>query len=215
MPLKLFQNRKKFNNGVCAGVCDPGCCQNGRLMDLHKNVWQKAGQLIDQLLSCLLQGTCSNYTSSTMQPEQHPLTERPAFQHSLRLHPQVTMWKTRNMSEMEPSEWGLRVRMVDWNLSYMILKILRSYVRYKSNASSRNPCSTNISSCQRRGLSCVTVSHDCRGEECAECCSSASGRRWIVGWCKHLWETSVRIFLQCIWKTMNCRMMQASLRGTT
>jgi len=109
-------------------------------------------------------------TSSTMRPERLPPTERAAFQHSLRVHLQVMTWKRLNVSQMEPCEWGWMVE--KGRMTPFMTDIepapddLLKYVRCKCKASSRIPCSTNLCSCQKSGLNCVTACRDCRGEEC-------------------------------------------------
>ena len=40
------------------------------------------------------------------------------------------------------------------------------YVRSKSKTSSTNPCSTNMCTCRKSGLKCITACCDCRGEQC-------------------------------------------------
>ena len=46
--------------------------------------------------------------SSVLRPERLPLTERTAFEHSIRVHLQVMIWKSLNVVHMEPCSWMVR-----------------------------------------------------------------------------------------------------------
>ena len=41
---------------------------------------------------------------------------------------------------------------------------LLKFVQYKCKLSTRNPCGTNVCSCRKNGIKCVTACGDCRGE---------------------------------------------------
>jgi len=43
---------------------------------------------------------------------------------------------------------------------------LLQFIRCKCKLTSKNPCGTNICSCRKNGLKCVTACGDCRGEDC-------------------------------------------------
>ncbi len=108
--------------------------------------------------------------SSVLRPERLPPTERGAFQHSLRVHLQVMIWKSLNVVHMEPCELGWFVE--NGRLSPVMTDMapapydLLKYVRCKCKTSSTNPYSINLSSCRKSGLKCVTACRDCRGEQC-------------------------------------------------
>ena len=44
---------------------------------------------------------------------------------------------------------------------------LLKFVRCKCKLSSTNPCSTNVCSCHKNGIKCVTACGDCHGEGCS------------------------------------------------
>ena len=43
---------------------------------------------------------------------------------------------------------------------------LLKFVRCKCKLSTKNPCGTNICSCNKNGLKCVTACGDCQGKSC-------------------------------------------------
>ncbi len=43
---------------------------------------------------------------------------------------------------------------------------LLKFVRCKCKLTSKSPCGTNLCSCRKNGLKCVTACGDCRGESC-------------------------------------------------
>ena len=109
--------------------------------------------------------------SSVLRPERLPPTERATFHHSLGVHMQVMIWKSLNVVHTEPCEWGWFVE--HGRLSPVMTAMapapndLLKYVRCKCNTYSTNPCSTNLCSCRKSGLKCVTACRDCRGEQCS------------------------------------------------
>ena len=71
---------------------------------------------------------------------------------------------------MDPKQWG-------WKLDGTVLvpvmtdldpapESLLKFVRCKCKLSSKNPCGSNICSCRKNGLKCITACGDCRGESC-------------------------------------------------
>ena len=100
-------------------------------------------------------------SKATLDPQKLPPTERAAFFHSLRVHLQVIPWKKLTNSDMDPKQWG-------WKLEGTVLvpvmtdldaapESLLKFVRCKCKLSSKNPCGSNICSCQKNGLKCVTA----------------------------------------------------------
>ena len=107
---------------------------------------------------------------ATLDPQKLPPTERAAFFHSSKVHLQVILWKKLTNSDMDPKQWG-------WKLDGTVLvpvmtdldaapESLLKFVRCKCKLSSKNPCGSNICSCRKNGLKCVTACGDCRGESC-------------------------------------------------
>ncbi len=46
---------------------------------------------------------------------------------------------------------------------------LLNFVQCKCKVSSRNPCGTNLCSCRKNKLKCLSACGDCRGENCMNC----------------------------------------------
>jgi len=105
-------------------------------------------------------------------PQKLPPTERAAHFHSLRVHLQVILWKrlTHQDLDFDPEQWGWKLD--GTQLSPIMTDLaagpesLLKFVRCKCKLSSRNPCGTNICSCRKNGLRCVTACGDCRGVNC-------------------------------------------------
>ena len=86
-------------------------------------------------------------------PLQHPSTGRKIATDSL--NPLLWGWKLDGsklqpiMTDLEPAP-----------------ESLLKFVRCKCKLSTTNPCGSNICSCRKHGLKCVTACGDCRGESC-------------------------------------------------
>ena len=108
-------------------------------------------------------------SSKKIEPHKLPPTARAAFFHSLRVHLQVVIWKSPSV-HLPPTEWGwkkentlLQPIMTDFDPAP---EGLLKFIRCKCKLSSRNPCSSNICSCHKHGLKCVTACGDCHGKDC-------------------------------------------------
>ena len=71
---------------------------------------------------------------------------------------------------LDPLQWGWRL---DGTVFTSVMtdlaaapESLLKFVRCKCKLSSKNPCGTNLCSCRKNGLKCVTACGDCRGETC-------------------------------------------------
>ena len=110
--------------------------------------------------------------SKIVDPQKLPPTERAAHFHSLRVHLQVILWKrlTHQDLDFNPEQWGWKLD--GTQISPIMTDLaagpesLLKFVRCKCKLSSRNPCGTNICSCRKNGLMCVTACGDCRGVNC-------------------------------------------------
>ena len=107
---------------------------------------------------------------TSIDPQKLPPTERAAYFHSLRVHLQVILWKRLTNTDLDPEKWGWKLYdsaltpvMTDQEVAP---ESLLKFIRCKCKVSSRNPCGTNICSCRKNGLKCVTACGDCRGENC-------------------------------------------------
>ena len=107
---------------------------------------------------------------TSLDPQKLPPTERAAYFHSLRVHLQVIIWKTLVNNALDPLQWGWRLDVTVFTPVMTDLaaapESLLKFVRCKCKLSSKNPCGTNLSSCRKNGLKCVTACGDCRGETC-------------------------------------------------
>ena len=109
-------------------------------------------------------------SKASLDPQKLPPTERAAHYHSLRVHLQVIIWKELSNNIFDPKQWGWKLEgsvftpiMTDLHAAP---DSLLKFVRCKCKLSSKNPCSTNICSCRKNGLKCVTACGDCHGEGC-------------------------------------------------
>ena len=107
---------------------------------------------------------------SSLAPQKLPPTERAAHFHSLRVHLQVVLWRNLATHDLDPRQWG-------WRLDGTVLapvmtdqdaapESLLKFVRCKCKLTSKNPCGTNLCSCRKNGLQCVTACGDCHRESC-------------------------------------------------
>lgn len=114
-----------------------------------------------------------NYAaSSSMQTrsERLPPTENAARFHIYRVHLQTVEWKSLMAVEMKPEDWGWKI--TDGRYVPITTDIdaapddLLNIVRCKCNMETQRPCSTQLCSCLRHGLSCVAACKNCTGELC-------------------------------------------------
>ncbi|MES9882369.1 MAG: hypothetical protein ABW185_15970 [Sedimenticola sp.] len=108
--------------------------------------------------------------SNRVEPQRLPPTERAAHYHSLRVHVQVVRWVELNNDALMDDEWGWKeesgsLHPIMTDLDAAPSKVL-NYIRCKCSPTGRNPCGTNLCSCQKNGLKCVTACPGCRGESC-------------------------------------------------
>ena len=103
-------------------------------------------------------------------PQSLPPTERATYYHSLRVHLQVIQWKTLMITDADPLGWRWKVHQ---NFFAPIItdlepapKELLNFVCCNCKTTSRNTCGTNLCSCRKSGLTCITACGDCRGESC-------------------------------------------------
>ena len=106
-------------------------------------------------------------------PEQLPPTERAVYFHSLRVHLQVIQWQCLSTDVLAADEWG-------WELSdgkFLPVKTdqpaapddLLRVIRCRCKVSARNTCGSNVCSCRRNGLKCLSACSDCHGNDCLNC----------------------------------------------
>ena len=134
---------------------------------------------------------------TSLDPQKLPPTERAAFFHSLRVHLQVILWKklVNDHDDLNPEQWGWKL---DGTMFAPITTDLAAapenylkFVRCKCKLSSKNPCGTNICSCHKNGLKCVTACGDCRGK------ALRTLRRFFLMWTKKM-MTIDSLQLHCV-----------------
>ena len=111
-------------------------------------------------------------SKTSIDPQKLPPTERTAYFHCLRVYLHVIIWSNLSGSEftLDPKQWGWKV----YRSVYMPIttdmnaapESLLKFVRCRCKLSAKNPCGSNLCSCRRHGLKCVTACGDCRGETC-------------------------------------------------
>ena len=99
-------------------------------------------------------------------------TERTAFYHGLRVHLQIITWKVLDNTEIElmPDEsgwyWkGNQLFPIMTNLDVAPESLLK-VIRCCCKSTSQNQCGTNLWSCCKHGLKCVSTCGECFGESC-------------------------------------------------
>ena len=106
-----------------------------------------------------------------LQPERLPPTERAAYFHFLRVHLQIVIWKYLGRVQIDPRYLGWEVKgsmfsPIVTDLEPAPEELLR-IVRCKCKLLPKRPCNSNICSCRKNGLTCVTTACcNCRGTEC-------------------------------------------------
>ena len=112
-------------------------------------------------------------SKTTIKPQSLAPTESATKYHSMRVHLQVTEWKTLMSVELNPLDWGWKLSnghycpiMTDLNVAPD--NILR-FIRCNCNISKKRPCSTNTCSCKKHGLVCVSACANCNGIDCENC----------------------------------------------
>ena len=107
----------------------------------------------------------------SFEPAKMPPTERSAYFHGLRVHLQIMTWKMldNDNSERNPEKWGwyskdnvLLPIMTDMDVApENLLKVIRCNCK----ATSKNQCGTNLCSCRKHGLKCVSTCGECQSCE--------------------------------------------------
>ena len=106
-------------------------------------------------------------STSSPKPEKLPPTERAAFFHILRVHIQAVRWKTLNADELDPLDWGWKIEngklipiMTDQQAAPdSLLNVIR--------CKCKTGCTSNLCSCRKNGLMCVSHCTNCHGLGCS------------------------------------------------
>ena len=113
--------------------------------------------------------SCSDIKKK-IKPQSLAPTKNTAKYHFLRIHLQVIEWKTLMGVELNPLDWGWKLS----NKSYEPIMTdlnaapdeIHRFIRCNCSISKKSPCNTNVCSCKRHGLPCVSACGNCNGVEC-------------------------------------------------
>lgn len=113
-----------------------------------------------------------------IQPEVLPPTYSAAWQHSLRVFLQIYEWKNLVNSSLDPQEWGWFIDVNDEMCPVMTSQApapddILNVIRCNCHTKSKNQCGSNLCSCRKGGLSCVSACGDCHGVGCYNRCGMA------------------------------------------
>jgi len=128
------------------------------------------GQLSDSLNSMRYTRYMEKARLSAVLPEKLPPTERAAYYHCLRVHFQVVVWTTLGSTDIEPSEWGWkmeggRLTPIATDLEPAPSDLLK-VIRCNCKSLVTNQCLTNLCTCRKNGLHCITACGHCHGDSC-------------------------------------------------
>jgi len=128
------------------------------------------GQLTDSLNSLRYTRYMEKARLCPVLPEKLPPTERAAYYHCLRVHLQVIVWTTPGCKATEPSEWGWkmeggRLTPIATDLEPAPSDLLK-VIRCNCKSSVANQCFTNLCTCRKNGLHCITACGHCHGDSC-------------------------------------------------
>ena len=129
----------------------------------------KADDNLNSLRHSIYKRMCSTSASRPL-PGRLPPTQRAAYYHCLRIYLQVSQWRNLDVACINATEWGWKIE----NNKFLqistdqqpapeeILKIIRCSCK----SSSKNQCGTNVCTCRKNGLPCVSACGDCHSNEC-------------------------------------------------
>ena len=148
--------------------CDATAEQVGNAGICH-HLWWQTRRIFKQVKVLKVHGN-DIICKTTLNPQKLPPTEKAVYFHSLRVHLKVTIWDKLTYDYLDPKLLGWKLEgsaftpvMTDMNTAQdSLLKI----IQYKYKLSSKNPCGSNICSCHKNGLKCVTACGDCTGDGC-------------------------------------------------
>jgi hypothetical protein len=103
-------------------------------------------------------------------PERLPPTDSAAAQQSYRVHLHVVQWSSFMTAKLNPVEWGWKLhedKFIPVALDSAIAPDdILNVVRCKCQPEAQKPCSSNVWSCCKHGLTCVAASKNCNGMSC-------------------------------------------------
>ena len=102
-------------------------------------------------------------------PERLPPTEGAAIQHSLRAFLQIHDWMALRCTSLDPTlyGWTKEGAQNDYEPVGSLQPIAPEALQNLISCGCKTGCSTNICSCRKNGLQCMTFCTVCRGSECS------------------------------------------------
>ena len=102
-------------------------------------------------------------------PEKLPPTESAAKEHSFRVHLQILQWKSLMDTDLDPTDWGWKIDNAQL-IPVMTTKDagppeILNIVRCKCKSANKQ-CQSNICSCRKNSLKCVSACGHCHGRNC-------------------------------------------------
>ena len=126
-------------------------------------------------------------------PDKMAPTEREAIFHGLRVQFQIINWKllsdTEEEFQIKAEDWGWKVKD---STMYLIKtgqaiapESLLKVIKCNCQSKSKLQCTTNLYSCRRHGLTCISSCGDCHSELC--------DNREVQNYCSFLVEADLRL----------------------
>jgi hypothetical protein len=107
---------------------------------------------------------------AAIQPAKLPPTESAATYHCFRVHFQILQWDSFMETSVKSTDWGWRKNdnslvpiMTDKDPAPIDLL---KFIRCNCKLTTKNPCSSNICTCRKHGLSCMAACGNCHGQHC-------------------------------------------------
>ena len=130
----------------------------------------KADENLNSLRHSIYMRMCSTSASRPV-PERLPPTQRAAYYHCLRVYLQVSQWRKLAVACMNATEWGWKIENnkfspIPTDQQPAPEEILKT-IRCSCESSSKNQCGTNMCTCRKNGLPCVSACGDCHGDACS------------------------------------------------
>ena len=111
-------------------------------------------------------------TSTAINPASLPPTARAAFFHGLHVHLKVAQWEHLELNCLTPTEWGWQFQgdslvPVKTDLEPAPESLLK-FIRCSCKTTTKKTCGSQLCSCRKSELECVSACADCRGKYCGD-----------------------------------------------
>jgi len=169
--------RSITKNNTTISLTDILGCEGASHQDIEKAGLQLVsliygGQNSDTLNKMRFKSYMSMLSRGTRQPqpERLPPTEAACKFHVYHVHLQVVQWKSLMRSPINPEQWGWQIKNgryipIATDVAAAPADMLR-IICCKCQVNSGRPCRTQLCSCVKHGLACVTACKHCSGDLC-------------------------------------------------